>query len=97
MASSVDDSSEYDSGPPSHSEGTRPPPPQRPSAQRAQDSSTSSGSGSGEGEGNGEQAEDLFLHIAADSAPKQRLADAASRHDRLRVSAPKPFGWPNAT
>ncbi|CAN9272725.1 unnamed protein product [Alternaria alternata] len=77
MASSTDESSEYDSGPRSRMEdyhaahsGRGAPAPATPGA-------------------DGEK-EDLFLNIAADSAPKpQRPAEsAAARVDRLKVSAP---------
>lgn len=67
MASSVDESSDYDSGRRSQSEYT-----QAHNGRRgATDTSNT----------HGEQGEDLFLHIADDSA-----AEAASRADRLRVS-----------
>ncbi|CAN9328813.1 unnamed protein product [Alternaria alternata] len=77
MASSTDESSEYDSGPRSRMEdyhaahsGRGAPAPATPGA-------------------DGDK-EDLFLNIAADSAPKpQRPAEsAAARVDRLKVSAP---------
>ncbi|KAJ4362071.1 hypothetical protein N0V83_011013 [Neocucurbitaria cava] len=70
MASSIDESSESDSGPPS-------PPKHRPAAQSQQDAEESSDS-------DDEQKEDLFLNIAADSAPRQRPVDSASRIDRLK-------------
>lgn len=62
MTSSVDDSSEYESGP------------------RSQPGDRDTGT-------DGEQTEDLFMNIAADSAPKQRPADSTARIDRLKVSA----------
>ncbi|KAH7351449.1 hypothetical protein BKA66DRAFT_516262 [Pyrenochaeta sp. MPI-SDFR-AT-0127] len=60
MTSSVDDSSEYESGPRSH--------------HGAADNSGT----------DGEHTEDLFMNIAADSAPKQRPADSTARIDRLK-------------
>lgn len=73
MASSVDDSSEYDSGPPSQPEDHRVP-------HRGNGATNTPGA-------DREQNEDLFLNIAADSAPRQRAVDAPARIDRLKVSA----------
>jgi hypothetical protein len=62
---------ESESGPPSNYDARRP---------------AHSGHGATDTSGTeGDQPEDLFLHIAEDSAPKQRQADAAAaRHDKLR-------------
>ncbi|OAL53043.1 hypothetical protein IQ07DRAFT_350464 [Pyrenochaeta sp. DS3sAY3a] len=69
MASSVDESSEYDSAPRSYTKDHRAP-------RKAQEADTSST--------DDEQTEDLFLNIAADTAPKQRPVDSTSRIDRLK-------------
>lgn len=70
MASSVDESSDYDSGLRSQSDDAR---------------AVSSRRGATDTDGtDGEQGEDLFLHIAEDSAARESAAEAASRADRLR-------------
>jgi hypothetical protein len=75
MASSIDESSssdsDSDSGPPSN-RGARP-------AAQSGHGATADTSGTDE-----EQGEDLFLHIAADSAPKQPRHIDSARHDKLR-------------
>jgi hypothetical protein len=77
MASSTDESSEYDSGPRSRMEDYH----AAHSGRGAPAPATPGADG---------DKEDLFLNIAADSAPKpQRPAEsAAARVDRLKVSAP---------
>jgi hypothetical protein len=76
MASSIDESSsssesDSDSGPPSP-RGARP-------AAQSGHGATADTSGTDE-----EQSEDLFLHIAADSAPKQQRHVDSARHEKLR-------------
>jgi hypothetical protein len=74
MASSTDESSDYDSGPRSRMEDYH---------------AAHSGRGAPATPGADGDKEDLFLNIAADSAPKpQRPAESATaRVDRLKVSA----------
>ncbi|KAF2854054.1 hypothetical protein T440DRAFT_465071 [Plenodomus tracheiphilus IPT5] len=70
MASSSDESSESETGPRSRLEDFR-------AAHSRQGATDNSGTDS-------EQAEDLFLNIAADSAPRQRSVEAPARIDRLK-------------
>ncbi|KAF2261700.1 hypothetical protein CC78DRAFT_535426 [Lojkania enalia] len=82
MASSVDDSSEYDSGLRSQSEDAR-------AAAYDHREMVSAISATG-----GEQGEDLFLNIAEDSS-KDSAGDISSRADKLRESRRKPPADPN--
>ncbi|KAH9873094.1 hypothetical protein J1614_005491 [Plenodomus biglobosus] len=70
MPSSSDESSESETGPRSRLEDFR-------AAHSRQGAHDNSGAES-------EQAEDLFLNIAADSAPRQRSVEAPARIDRLK-------------
>jgi hypothetical protein len=75
MASSIDESSsesDSDSSPPSN-RGARPAPAQSKNAATVSTSDTDE-----------EHSEDLFLHIAADSAPKPPRHQDSARHEKLR-------------
>lgn len=73
MASSIEGSSEYDSGMRSQSE-------ERHAASSHRGITDTSGTDAGQGE-------DLFLHIADDNAARESFVDTTSRTDRLRVSS----------
>ncbi|KAL6709254.1 hypothetical protein ACN47E_001661 [Coniothyrium glycines] len=76
MPSSVDESSDNESGPRSRFEDFR-------AAHIVSRNASRDASRNASGT-EGDQSEDLFLNIAADSAPKPRPADTAGRIDRLK-------------